>query len=120
MTQLLNPHSPANQQVFLAHHQVSLYYDEDLGWGLAWKHGFMGMISLRTKSDACAIAALFVHWWLNLQSGLDPGELIQAAWFFFNPQAVGEAKAQHTDPDSAKMFDFVEEQLAFYKISSST
>ncbi|MBY0548511.1 MAG: hypothetical protein K2W95_14565 [Candidatus Obscuribacterales bacterium] len=114
--QLDNPRCAATQEAFLAHHNVELYNDGDrFGWGLAWKHGFMGMISLKPdRSEACGIAALFVHWWLEGGSGLDPGELERAAWFFFNTDKLPAAKEKHTDEDSVKQFAFVEQQLARY------
>ncbi len=117
MTELLNPHCPRNQESYLTHHQVELYFED--GWGLGWKNGFMGDISLKPdRAEACAIAALFVHWWLYAKTELDPGELIRAAWFFHNPQTLAAAKLEHTDPDSVLLFAFVEEQLALYSPKS--
>lgn len=119
MTELTNPYCPTNQSAFLAHHLVTLHWDTDdprySSWGLLWKHGGMSDISLKPeREEAQAIAAIFIHWWLERTTGLNPGVLIRAAWFFHNVDKLPAAKAKFTDKDSVRQFAFVESQLARY------
>lgn len=117
LIELTNPYCPTNQSAFLAHHLVTLHWDTGdpyPAWGLMWKHGAMSEISLKSEpEEAQAIAAIFIHWWLE-RTGLDPGELIRAAWFFHNPDRLPAAKARFNDEDSVRQFAFVESQLARY------
>ncbi len=83
--------NPAHQQELLTANNVDVIWDDEMGWALSWKHGVMSKLSMGDEAEGRAIAALFVHWWLNKnhpQGLTNCGELRDAAWYFFHPEAA--------------------------------
>ncbi len=126
MSIALDRRCPLSQEAFLAHHNVKVVFCEmdprwrrskrKGEWGLSWKQGVMSSISLQPeRAEAVAVASLFIEWWLTIRDQFDPGQLIRAAWFFYNPDEFRQAREQfRNDVDSEPMFVFVEEQLALF------
>lgn len=125
MSIVLDRRCPFSQEAFLAHHNVEVVFDETDPrwprswkgeWGLSWKQGVMSSISLQPeRAEAVAVASLFIEWWLTIRDQFDPGQLIRAAWFFYNPDEFWQARELfRNDVDSEPMFVFVEEQLSLF------
>lgn len=107
-----------SQEIFLTLHKAEVVFDETYhDWGLSWKHvGAMGSISRQPeRAEAVAIASLYIHWWLTGDGGRNPGRLMEAAWFFYNPDEFRQARELYrNDPDAEPMFAFVEQQLSMF------
>lgn len=90
--QTYDPRNADQQNALLSQYEVEVVWDgDDLGWALSWKHGVMSRLSLGDIAEGRAVAALFVHWWLNKNhpEGLtDCGQLRDAAWFYFHPECT--------------------------------
>ncbi len=85
-TAIYDPRNSAHQDALLKAHNVEVTRDDlEEGWCLDWEHGCM-FLTKGEEADSRAMAALFVHWWLNKNhpEGItDPGFLRDAAYHYF-------------------------------------